>query len=114
MLPSGFSTSTQAARSEYNSPKRRSKQQTSRVDATHPQTGVGGGGTVTSLPFTTELTIGTCTVDNLNGVYFPSGDQYGIFPFTVTGTVSHQFFRKTTVTFDFVAMRLVIDTNPKS
>lgn len=84
------------------------------VDAAHLQTGVGGGGTVTSLPFTTSLTIGTCTVSDLNGVYFPSLDQYGIFPFTVTGTVSHQFFRHTAVTFDFVAMRLVIDTNPNT
>jgi clan AA aspartic protease (TIGR02281 family) len=84
------------------------------VDATHPQTGIGGGGTVTSLPFKASLTIGACTVDNLDGVYFASGDQYGIFPFTVTGTVSHQFFRKTAVTFDFVAMRLVIDTNPQT
>lgn len=83
------------------------------VDSAHPQTGVGGGGTVTSLPFTTSLTIGTCTVKDLHGVYFPSGDQYGIFPFTVTGTVSHQFFRHTAVTFDFAAMRLVIDTNPQ-
>ncbi len=82
------------------------------VDTAHPQTGVGGGGTVTSLPFKASLTIGTCTVDNLDGVYFPSGDQYGIFPFTVTGTVSHQFFRKTAVTFDFVAMKLVIDKSP--
>ncbi len=80
------------------------------VDAAHPLIGTGGGGTVTSLPFKTSLTIGTCTVDDLDGVYFPTGDQYGIFPFTVTGTVSHEFFRKTAVTFDFVAMRLVIDT----
>lgn len=80
------------------------------ADTAHPQSGVGGGGVVTSLPFKASLTIGTCTVDNLDGVYFPSGDQYGIFPFTVTGTVSHQFFRKTAVTFDFVAMRMAIDT----
>lgn len=79
------------------------------VDASHPQTGVGGGGTVSSLPFKTSLTIGTCSVDDLDGVYFPSGDQYGIFPFTVTGTVSHEFFRKTAVTFDFAAMRLIIE-----
>jgi clan AA aspartic protease (TIGR02281 family) len=84
------------------------------VDTAHPHTGIGGGGTVTTLPFTTQLTIGNCTVDDLDGVYFPNGDQYGVFPFTVTGTVSHQFFRKTALTFDFVAMRLVIDTAAKS
>jgi Aspartyl protease/Tetratricopeptide repeat len=84
------------------------------VDTAHPQTGMGGGGEVTSLPFTASVSIGTCTVDNLDGVYFPQGNQYGIFPFTVAGTVSHQFFHKTAVTFDFVAMKLVIDTNRKT
>lgn len=78
------------------------------VDAAHPRSGVGGGGTVSSLPFSANVSVGTVTVDDLDGVYFPQGDQYGIFPFTVTGTVSHEFFRKTAVTFDFVAMRLVI------
>jgi clan AA aspartic protease (TIGR02281 family) len=80
------------------------------VDTAHPDTGVGGGGTFTTLPFTTNLTIGTCTVNDLDGSYTPNGDQYGVFPFTVTGSVSHHFFRKTAVTFDFAAMRLVIDT----
>ncbi|MGB6987112.1 MAG: aspartyl protease family protein [Candidatus Aquilonibacter sp.] len=79
------------------------------VDAAHPQTGVGGAGAVTTLPFKASLTIGTYTVDNLDGVYFPSGDQYGSFPFTITGTVSHEFFRHTAVTFDFAAMRMVIE-----
>ena len=83
------------------------------VDTAHPQTGMGGGGAVTTLPFTASVSVGTCTVDNLAGLYFPQGNQYGIFPFTATGTVSHQFFRKTALTFDFVAMKLVIDTNPK-
>ena len=84
------------------------------VDAAHPQTGMGGGGEVSTLPFTANVSVGTCTVDDLAGVYFPHGNQYGIFPFTVAGTVSHQFFRKTALTFDFVAMRLVIDRNPKT
>lgn len=81
------------------------------VDATHPHSGVGGGGTVSSLPFTANVTIGACTVDDLDGVYFPDRDQYGIFPFTVAGTVSHEFFRKTAVTFDFATMHLIIATN---
>ncbi len=80
------------------------------VDTAHPQSGIGGGGAVSSLPFNASVTIGACTVDSLDGVYFPERNQYGIFPFTVAGTVSHQFFRKTAVTFDFVAMRLVIDS----
>ena len=51
------------------------------------------------------------SVDDLDGVYFPDHDQYGIFPFTVAGTVSHEFFRKTAVTFDFATMHLIIATN---
>ena len=74
---------------------------------------MGGGGEVSTLPFTASVSVGTCRVDDLAGVYFPHGNQYGIFPFTVAGTVSHQFFRKTALTFDFVAMRLVIDRNPQ-
>jgi clan AA aspartic protease (TIGR02281 family) len=81
------------------------------VDTAHPHNGVGGGGTVSSLPFTASLSIGASTVDDLDGVYFPDHDQYGIFPFTVAGAVSHQFFHKTAVTFDFVAMRLIIASN---
>jgi len=80
-------------------------------NASRPHGGMGPGGPVTVLPFTASATVGGYTAQDLSGVYFEQGDQYGIFPFTVTGTVSHEFFRKTAVTFDFLAMRLIIDTH---
>ena len=80
-------------------------------DASRPHGGMSPGGSVTVLPFTASVAVGGYSADGLSGVYFEQGDQYGIFPFTIAGTVSHEFFRKTTVTFDFVAMRLVIETH---
>jgi hypothetical protein len=44
------------------------------------------------------------------GLYFPNGDQYGIFPFKVAGTLSHEFFRGTALTFDFTSMQLVVES----
>jgi len=79
-------------------------------DASRPHGGMGPGGSVTVLPFTTSVTVGGYTANDLSGIYFVQGDQYGIFPFTVTGTVSHQFFHDTVLTFDFVTMHLVIAT----
>jgi hypothetical protein len=78
------------------------------IDETAVQSGTGGGGTVRFIPFKASATIGTLTVDGLNGVYTPDGDQYGLFQFAVAGTISHQFFRERTLTFDFDAMKMVI------
>lgn len=78
------------------------------IDETAVQTGLGGGGTVRFIPFKASATIGAVTVDNLDGVYTPDGDQYGLFQFAVAGTISHQFFREKTLTFDFDAMKMVI------
>jgi len=78
------------------------------IDETAVQTGVGGGGTVRFIPFKASATIGTVTVQDLNGIYTPDGDQYSLFQFTVAGTISHQFFRERTLTFDFDAMKMVV------
>lgn len=78
------------------------------VDEKNAQTGQGGGGAVRFVPFHASASIGALTVPNLDGVYTPDGDQFGIFPFAVAGTISHQFFRAHAVTFDFDAMRMVI------
>ena len=48
------------------------------------------------------------TVDDLDGVYTPDGDQFSLFEFSVAGTISHQFFREKTLTLDFDAMKLVV------
>jgi hypothetical protein len=71
-------------------------------------TGMGGGGATAFIPFKTSVTLGNMTVDGLDGIFTPQGDQFGIFPFTVAGTISHGFFRHTALTFDFRAMRLVV------
>jgi tetratricopeptide (TPR) repeat protein len=78
------------------------------LDETAVQTGTGGGGPVRFIPFTASATLGTLTVPDLKGIYTPDGDPYGLFSFAVAGTISHQFFRERTVTFDFDAMALVM------
>ena len=77
-------------------------------DASNATTGRGGGGMVRTIPFTADASLGPLTVKNVPGVYTPDGDQFGIFPFTVAGTLSHSFFRQTALTFDFVAMKIVV------
>lgn len=73
---------------------------------------VGGGGPARALPFSaSSLSLGTFTQRNVPGLYFPDGDQFGIFPFAVAGTLSHEFFRKAALTFDFEAMQLIVDPN---
>jgi len=47
------------------------------------------------------------TIRATPGTYFPDGDQYGIFPFAVAGTISHEFLKHGAVTFDFAAMKLI-------
>lgn len=78
------------------------------LDESHKSHMAGPGGDVEVVPFKASVTAGTTTVKNVPGVYMPGGDQYGIFPFAVSGTISHKFFRAQVVTFDFVAMQMVI------
>ena len=76
-------------------------------DLAHAQTFHGGGGEAKAVPFRASVTLGRRTKRNVPGLYFSEGDQYGIFPFTVEGTITHEFFRDTALTFDFVAMRML-------
>jgi predicted aspartyl protease len=70
---------------------------------------VGGGGAVAMQTFTApSVSLGTFTRRNVPGVFFPDGDQFGIFPFAVTGVVSHEFFRGSEVTLDFDTMTLTV------
>ncbi len=74
-----------------------------------PQMFVGGGGATRTFPFVANVVaIGGARQRNIGGVYFPDGDQYQPFPFTVAGTVSSGFLRHYAVTFDFKAMRLIL------
>jgi len=80
------------------------------VNPADAHTGIGGGGAVTFIPFRAGATLGSMTVDNVLGTYTPNGNQYGIFPFDVVGTLSHMFFRHSRVAFDFEAMRLITES----
>jgi predicted aspartyl protease len=78
-------------------------------DTAHPGSFAGGGGTARAVPFLARsVSIGTFVQHDLPGLYFPDGDQYGIFPFAVGGTISHLFFHQAVLTFDFEAMQLIV------
>ena len=78
------------------------------LDHSHKSQMQGPGGDVATINFTTSITVGATHEDELPAMLTPTGDQYGIFPFAVGGTVSHEFFRKRAVSFDFEAMQMVI------
>lgn len=82
-------------------------------DTKHARTFRGGGGNAHVVPFVADVTLGERTWYGLPGVYFDKGDQYGVFPFAVAGTLSHELFKRGALTFDFTAMRLVFEA-PRS
>lgn len=65
-------------------------------------------GDIVTIPFQASVAVGNTVATEVPGVYMPDGDQYGVFPFSVGGTISHKFFRNQIVTFDFAAMLMVI------
>jgi hypothetical protein len=77
------------------------------IDPSRKGVGMGGGGPVTIIPFSATATLGALTVADVRGLYSPDGNQFDAFPFKVSGTLSHMFFRKSRLTFDFRAMKLV-------
>lgn len=52
--------------------------------------------------------IGTSIEHDVAGFYSPGPSPLDIFPFTVTGAISHQFFRHRALTIDFATMQLLI------
>ncbi|MBV9718078.1 MAG: aspartyl protease family protein [Candidatus Eremiobacteraeota bacterium] len=71
--------------------------------------GMGGGGPVTIVPtLADELCLGPVCQKNVGGGYTPSGSPLSMFPFAVSGTVSHSFLERYAVTFDFTHMRLLM------
>lgn len=78
-------------------------------DTKHARNFLGGGGNAHAVPFVADVTLGERTWHGLRGLYFDNGDQYGIFPFAVAGTLSHELFKRGALTFDFTAMRLVFE-----
>jgi hypothetical protein len=79
------------------------------LDTDETSTGMGAGGPIAFVPFTTTVSVGGLSENSVAGIYMPGGDQFGMFPFTVTGTLSQGFFRHTALTLDLRAMRVVID-----
>ena len=77
-------------------------------DASRADSFQGGGGSVRTLPFSATISLGSLQRERVPGTYFPDGDQYGIFPFAVAGTLSDLFFRPGTLTFDFDAMKIIV------
>ena len=79
------------------------------LDTARASTMSGGGGEVTTVPFAASVMIGGRQRDAVPGLVTKGGDQYRIFPFAVAGTLSHEYFKGHSVTFDFEAMKLVVD-----
>ncbi len=78
-------------------------------DTTHSGDFAGGGGAAHTVPFVADVTLGERTWHDIPGLYFDNGDQYGIFPFAVAGTLSHELFKRGALTFDFTAMKMTFD-----
>ncbi len=78
------------------------------LDQAHASSGMGGGGMVKFIPFQAVVSVGEASVTDVPGIYTPEGDQFGIFPFAVAGTISHEYFRRFAVTFDFTNMQLIL------
>jgi hypothetical protein len=70
---------------------------------------LGGGGRVKAIPTEADR---VCLADvcqrHVGGGYTPTGSPLTIFPFAASGSVSHEFFKKYAVTFDFVRMLLLL------
>ena len=77
------------------------------LDRAHAGTGMGGGGTVTSIPFVADrIAVGNAVRTNVPGIFTPEGGPD--FPFTVWGGISDQFLRHFAYTVDFDAMQIVL------
>lgn len=78
-------------------------------DVSHPQMMMGGGGPTKALPFVASINLGGIVFSHVPGVYLPEAKPIGIFPFAVGGRLSQELFNRGALTFDFVAMKLVLD-----
>ncbi len=80
------------------------------LDDRNASIGQGGGGAVRVVPFRADAKLGALTRHDVPGVYMTDGDPYGMFRFKIAGALSHSFFRKSRVTLDFDAMKLVTES----
>ncbi|KKL64441.1 hypothetical protein LCGC14_2165020 [marine sediment metagenome] len=71
--------------------------------------GVGGGGKVQAIPFIVDmLSLGAVVEYNVRGVFTGGPSLNEVLGFQIGGIISHMFFRKYALTFDFVKMRLIL------
>ncbi|HNQ21535.1 MAG TPA: aspartyl protease family protein [Phycisphaerae bacterium] len=76
--------------------------------------GMGGGGPVTVTPFKIErLSFGAATASGITGFFggFPPASEYDK-GFRVGGIISHEFFKRFALTFDFEKMRFLLTPAP--
>jgi len=72
-------------------------------------TGSGGGGMVQVIPFTVdELSLGEVSEKNIRGFFTGGKPLSEMVGFQIGGIISHTFFRKFALTFDFENMRLLM------
>ncbi|HTW84055.1 MAG TPA: aspartyl protease family protein [Candidatus Sulfotelmatobacter sp.] len=77
------------------------------LDEEHTQPGANGQ-PLRFARLAATVTIGIRSITNVQGYYLPDDDWSRLFPFAVRGAVSHLYFAKCALTFDFVAMRMVM------
>ena len=78
------------------------------LDTAHASEAMGGGGGVKIVPFFATVQFASIRRADVPGSYTPEGNLYGLFPFEAGGSLSHLFFRPYALTFDFVAMKLLV------
>lgn len=79
------------------------------LDQTQASTGVGGGGSVTAIPFVAKaVRVGAAEQRDVAGLYTPQGTPFELFPFTVWGAISNDFLKHYAYTVDFDAMKIVL------
>jgi hypothetical protein len=80
-----------------------------RIDPKTASTGIGGGGSVTAIPFVARrVAVGNAVQADVPGIFTPQGDPFGIFPFAVWGAISNDFLKHYAYTVDFDAMKIVL------
>ncbi len=79
------------------------------LDMAKAEAGQGGGGTYKVVPYTLgTVHLGGWTEKNVPGIYDGPQTAEDRFGFCVQGLIGHRFFNPHIVTFDFTAMRIVI------
>lgn len=109
--PSLFFIDTGLAGQGFTAPKSTIDEAKINISQQNVAQGVGGGGTVSVVPFVAdEVCLGSVCEKQIGGVF-------GAFPqtlemsqgFRIGGLLSHTFFRKSAVTFDFEKMVILLN-----